>query len=239
MLIETYILANNEERLLPYIMRHYAMFSNVILLESNSTDNTVELAKLYGAEVWSYRMPDEINENWYCTIKNNCWKKSKADWVIVVDADEFVYHPQLKKYLEKTPYTIFKPPFFQMFSADFPKTENQIYKEVFMGKLETIYAKTNIFKPSAITDINYSIGSHGAIPSGDVRMPDTTEIKTLHFRWLGKEFVHQRNVRTNKRRSDLNREMGWGDHTAWSYEKLSEFMDEEMKNLINVLKFKV
>src|SRR4030066_1175068 len=100
MLIIAYILCNNEERLMPYVMRHYSQFAKVIILESNSTDQTVEIAHSMGAEIWSYDVPDEIDDRWFTELKNNCWKESKADWVMIVDADEFIYHPEIVKILQ-------------------------------------------------------------------------------------------------------------------------------------------
>ena len=179
MKIETYILANNEERLMAYIMRHYTQFSDVILLENSSTDRTVEIAEAMGGKVWSFDREDEINDEWFTYIKNNCWKDSKADWVIIVDADEFVYHPNIKEYLEKTDATIFLPKFFNMFSETFPTTEGQIYEEVTMGREEG--GKTNIFKPSEIQEISYGPGCHNAIPVGNVILKTDSEIITMHL----------------------------------------------------------
>jgi Glycosyl transferase family 2 len=35
-------------------------------------------------------------------LSNRCWKKSRgsADWVIVVDLDEHLFHPQMAEYLQ-------------------------------------------------------------------------------------------------------------------------------------------
>ena len=48
----------------------------------------------YATEVIPYSTGGKINDFKYLEIKNNAWKKSrgKADWVIVVDMDEFLYH---------------------------------------------------------------------------------------------------------------------------------------------------
>jgi glycosyltransferase involved in cell wall biosynthesis len=233
MKITTYCLANNEEKIMPYFMRHYMQFSDVILLESNSTDKTIDIANSMGAEIWSYDRPDEINDQWFLDVKNSCWKDSKADWVIIVDADEFVYHPNLVEILKKTDSTIFLPRLWNMFHESFPVTEGQIYDEVTRGKEGG--AKMNLFRPSEITSINYAVGCHNAFPKGNVRLNTTSELMTLHMRHLGKEYVIERNARASKRLSALNRSMGWGWHVDTPEEEQCKWIDNEMQSLIKVL----
>lgn len=233
MKIETFCLCNNEERLITYFMRHYSQFSDVILLESNSTDRTVEIASALGAEVWTYDVPDEINDQWFMDIKNSCWKESTADWVMVVDADEFIYHPNIVRILEETDATVFFPRLWNMFADVFPTTEGQIYEEVTGGREGG--GKMNIFRPSDIQEINYAIGCHSAKPKGNVKINTTSEIMTLHMRHLSKEYVIERNARASKRRSELNKQMGWGYHVDFPPEKVIEYIDNEMTALIKVV----
>lgn len=232
-MIETYILCNNEERLIPYLLRHYLRFSKVIILESNSTDKTVELASKLGADVWKYDVPDEIDDQWFLKLKNNCWKESKADWVIIADADEFVYSPNIELSLKRSPFPIIQPRFYNMYSDKFPTTQGQIYEEVNKG-VEQISpkAKMNIFKPS-IKDINYLPGCHEAFPS--YRVNSETDIKTLHMRNLGLDFVIERNLRARERASAINKQNGWGLHVEWPKEEWIKRFNEgtaEAKNII-------
>jgi len=212
MKIEVYCLANNEERLMPYFLRHYS-FAKVIILESNSTDKTIEIAHSMGAEIWSYDVKDEINDQWFTDLKNNCWKESKADWVMIVDADEFIYHPQIEDILTKSAATIIKPRFFNMYSTVFPTTEGQIYEEVTMGVEQfSPSPKMNIFRPNAIKNIGYFPGCHEAFPTGKIKIDSNSGIFTLHMRNLSEEFIVSRNTRAKKRNSQLNKLNGWGSH---------------------------
>lgn len=234
MKIETFILTCNEELLMPYIMRHYNQFSDVILLESHSTDRTKEIAHSMGAEIWCYNWPDEINDQIFLDVKNNCWKESRADWVIIVDADEFVWHPDPIKALSETNATIIIPNFYDMYSEVFPTTEGQIYDEVFMGKEQFIpAAKMNLFKPSEIFEMNYSPGCHEANPEGNI-LKANPGFKTLHMRYLGKQFAIDRNQRASRRRSVLNKEKNWGDHVDTPVDELSKRFDENIKLCIKV-----
>lgn len=225
MKIETFCLVNNEEKLMPYFMRHYSQFSDIVLLENNSTDRTIEIAKEMGAEVWTYDRPDEINDQWFMDIKNTCWKDSKADWVIIVDADEFVYHPDLKGLLKKTDSTIFTPKLFNMFSEKFPTTKGQIYEEVNKGVEGG--GKMNIFRPSEIKEILYGPGCHWAKPEGNVIL-GASDILTLHMRYLSIQYVQDRNDRAAKRLSELNKSQGWGFHVNFPKEDNIKYFEGEI-----------
>ncbi len=233
MKIEVYVLACNEELIMPYFLKHYTQFADIILLESNSTDKTADMVIEAGGEIWHYDYPDEINDQWFIDIKNSCWKESQADWVMIVDVDEFIYHPDIKDILSKTDATIFLPRLWNMFSDHFPTTQGQIYEEITGGREGG--GKMNIFRPSEIRDINYAIGCHNAFPKGNVRLNTTSEIMTLHMRHLGEDYVIARNARTSKRLSAYNRQRGWGFHVDEPPEKVIEYMRNEMTGLIKVI----
>ena len=233
MKIEVYVLACNEEKIMPYFLRHYTQFAHIILLESSSTDSTAQMVSDVGGEIWHYDHPDEINDKLFLDMKNNCWKESEADWVIIVDADEYVYHPDLLRILSETDSTIFLPRLFNMFTDKFPTTEGQIYEEVTGGREGG--AKMNLFRPKKIREINYAIGCHNASPQGDVRLNINSEIMTLHMRHLGSDYVIERNARGARRLSELNKQMGWGYHVNSSEEDVITYMRNEMTGLIQVL----
>lgn len=235
-MIEVYCLANNEEKLMPYFMRHYTQFAKVILLESNSTDRTVEIAHSMGAEIWSYDVPDEINDKWFTELKNTCWEQSRAEWVMIVDADEFIYHPHIEYVLKRCHATIIMPGFYNMYSRSFPTTAGQIYEEVVMGVEQTSpKPKMNIFKPRFIQTMDYYPGCHEAFPRGKIRISDSTGIKTLHMRNLSREFIIERNIRARGRNSKLNNEMGWGCHVNWSEEEWVRIYEEGLQNATKII----
>jgi hypothetical protein len=223
MKIETFILAWNEERLISYTMRHYSQFSDVVILSNNTTDNQNKIAKSLGAKVWEFNMPDVIDNQWYIDLKDNIWKVSLADWVIVVDADEFVYHPNIVGILENTQATIFKPQLFNMFSENFPVTQGQIYEEVTDG-IEG-GAKVNLFRPKEIKEINYAPGCHSSNPEGNL-IWGTEKIKTLHFRNLGKDYIFNRNKIYSVRRCENDKKNGWAIHYVSSDEETGKWFDD-------------
>jgi hypothetical protein len=202
-----------------------------------------------GAEIWKYNIPDELNDQIHIDIKNNCWKESKADWVIVCDADEFIYHPDIVNFLSKTTATIFCPRLFNMYSERFPTTEGQIYDEINMGVEGG--GKINLWRPSEIREIDFAVGCHNARPVGNVVFgidsrrtnglfqgkPTTpiNQILTLHMRYLSKQYLIERSARAGKRLSKLNRQKGWGYHMNFSAEQIGSDYDREIKKAIRVL----
>jgi glycosyltransferase involved in cell wall biosynthesis len=212
MKIETFLLCHNEAKLLPYAIRHYQQFSDVTILENNSTDGTPELARSMGAYVWNINTPDEINNAWYLQAKNNCWKLSSADWVIVADADEFVYRPRLLELLETTDATIIEPETWNMYSDKFPDTDGQIIEQVNKG-LRSPDKKCVLFRPSAISEINYLPGCHGCNPVGIIKK-ESLGIKLLHMRHLSVQYTVDRNKYLNSRLSEFNKSQGWSWHYA-------------------------
>lgn len=232
MKIEVYCLCNNEEKLMPYFMRHYTQFAKVILLANNCTDNTITIAKDMGAEVHDLAIPDEFDDTRFIDIRNRFWKGSSADWIMWADADEFIYHPSLVYWLSATSATAILPHYYNMYSDTFPTTEGQIYDEVTLGARwggETnIYGKVNIFKMPDITEINYNPGCHRVKLEGNVILDDNSGIKTLHMRNMGTEFVLERNRRNSRRLSKLNRRNGYGLYVDRPSDETVRLFNEEM-----------
>jgi hypothetical protein len=233
MRIETYILAHQEERMIGYTLKHYTQFSDVILLEGHSQDRTVEIAESYGARIINIDTNNQVNDRIYLDVKNNVWKGSKADWVIIADTDELVYHKNIKEYLKDTPYTIFIPQLWNMFSEVYPTTDGQIYDEVQYGVPGG--SKINLFRPDQITDINYLPGCHNAKPTGNVNMSVNSEIITMHFKNLSREWVIERNKYLFNRMSDINKLNRWGWHTGANEQEVNQFFDDNVERLLKII----
>jgi len=80
--ISVFIITQNEEAHIEKVMRSVADMSEVILVDSGSTDNTVEIARQYGAKV--YHQP------WmgYAKQKQYAMSLCSNEWVLNLDGDE-------------------------------------------------------------------------------------------------------------------------------------------------------
>jgi glycosyltransferase involved in cell wall biosynthesis len=76
------IITKNEGKNLPDCLRSVSFADDIVVVDSGSTDRTVEIAEKFGCRVFV--------EEWkgYGPQKNSAVKKCKHDWVLILDADE-------------------------------------------------------------------------------------------------------------------------------------------------------
>lgn len=235
MKIEVFAICYNEEALLPYFLRHYSAFCQKITVFDNfSTDRSNEICLANKiTEVIPYNTGDQIRDDIYLQIKNNCWKGSKADWVIICDIDELVYHPFIHTVLSSTEATAIAPPLFNMFASEFPTTPLQIWDEVMTGVPGG--AKLNLFRPYQVKEINYDPGCHVCFPEGNIILDKNSEIKTLHMKNLSEKYVIERTLLSHSRLSELNKQMGWGIHYNYSIDEMKRQFREGLSNSVNII----
>ena len=80
--ISAILITKDEEENLPRCLESIKWANQIVILDSGSTDRTLEIAKKYKAEIFI--------ENWkgYTNQKNSALAKAKGDWVVSLDADE-------------------------------------------------------------------------------------------------------------------------------------------------------
>jgi len=233
MTIDVFTVCHNEQKLLPYFLRHYSSFANITIFDNESTDKSVEIAEKGGAKVISFNTNGEFREDTMTDIRNSCWKESKSDWVIVCDIDELVYHEDLPKALSTINGTVIMPRMFNMYSEVFPTTQGQIYEEINMGV--DMHGKMCLFKPTEIKAMNYDVGCHNAKPEGNFILNLRSDIISMHFKQISPEYVISRNYYLNSRQSEVNRINGWNWHFAESAEAtLNNFRDTKPR-LIKII----
>jgi hypothetical protein len=231
MIIHAHILAWNEEKILPYTLDHYSSFCDKIFIHDNmSTDGSDEIYSRYPkVTVLKWTSNDEINELNYTNIKSNAYKQFSrdADWVIVCDCDEFLYHDNLIEKLteyKNAGITIPKIDGHDMVSESFPEYDGiPLTEKVKIGS-DTYgpMCKNIIFDPKI--DVQYGIGGHSVTTNGVTS--NEAELKLLHYKFLGKDYVKRIYVSRAKRLSDFNKQHKFGEH----YFNLPfEYMDKMLK----------
>ncbi|MBO6245001.1 MAG: glycosyltransferase [Anaerovibrio sp.] len=86
-----YIAKNEAENIARSIESVKDSVDELILVDTGSTDNTVEIFKSYGGQVYF-----EPWNNDFATPRNKALSKATGDWVILLDADEF-FTPKTRK----------------------------------------------------------------------------------------------------------------------------------------------
>lgn len=82
--ISAVIVAKNEEKKVPDCLESLDWVSEIILVDNGSSDNTLEVARKFGAKVFEYKGGD------FSSRKNFAFSKTKGDWILFIDADERV-----------------------------------------------------------------------------------------------------------------------------------------------------
>jgi glycosyltransferase involved in cell wall biosynthesis len=98
--VDVFTLGYNEEKILPHFIHHYKTFCrNITFFNNMSTDSSVKICIDSGVTVIDTGL-DEFNDIANVQIKHASYVNSDADFVIVVDTDELVYHPDIVNLLE-------------------------------------------------------------------------------------------------------------------------------------------
>ncbi len=212
MKVETYIVTWNREDTIHLTLSYYLNLGKVVLYDNFSDDRTREIAEGMGADVRLFGRAGQLDDQCYLDIKNHAWKKSKADWVIIVDADEILYHPNLAQRLQEATangVTIFRPQGFSVYSDRMPL---ESWLEIETGFKDDKYSKLCCFNPQKITDIGYIYGCHEVgrrFPQGVVNF--SNDLYLLHYHGVGGvERMIARHEKYAERLSPLNRRWGLG-----------------------------
>jgi glycosyltransferase involved in cell wall biosynthesis len=217
MKVEAYIIAWNESETIHLTVNHYKQFCQTVKIFDNySDDGTPEICRAMGCEVQSFGIPGVLDDREYTKLKNNCWKGSDADWVIVVDADEIIVPRDLNdqmKYvlLRNKGFSKLQACGWQVMSQDVPR-ENWL--EQTNGFWYENYDKIVCFEPKSLKEIGYIHGCHQARPKSkgaDITIKGA--ITLMHYRNVGgAQRLIDRHALYRKRLSDWNIRFKAGDH---------------------------
>ena len=176
--IDVFSICYNEQRLMPFFMRHYSFARNIYIYDNHSSDNSRAIAHNMGAKVKTFGTA-QLDDREYLKIKNTVYKTSDADYVIVCDLDEFLYHPNLLNYLEELKQKGIQLPEIQgynIYSENWP-IDNIL--EIDTGFYDLNFSKQIIFSPKV--DIKFNYGCHTNAAQGR----RGGQMYALHYRCMG------------------------------------------------------
>jgi glycosyltransferase involved in cell wall biosynthesis len=233
--IEVYTICYNEEFMLPFFLKHYANIdgvSKIVIYDNYSTDNTIKIAKAFTkcqVEIIYYDSNNQLNDEIYLNIKNDCWKKSQADWVIVCDVDELLYITNSESLLQIEPI-IFKTVGYQMISENLPSHNDLITNQIQYGVQDDFYSKCVMFKPN-INEINFTPGCHKCFPSHEII---NSGFLLLHYKYISLDYVVDNYRLRLQRLSKVNIDKNYATH----YLMTTDDIKKEF-NTLNTKKIKI
>ncbi len=94
------LIAKNEELFIgDCIASVRDLVDEVILVDTGSTDRTIEIAESFGAKIYHHPWQGD-----FATARNESLAHASGDWILVLDADEMIpadYHGEMKKALRQ------------------------------------------------------------------------------------------------------------------------------------------
>jgi glycosyltransferase involved in cell wall biosynthesis len=216
--IEVYLLCFNEEKMILHTLNYYSKIcSKIIIIDNQSTDDSISLASKYkNVDIKQLNSGNEFVEDRLTESRNNCWKGSTADYVIVCDMDEFLYDENLlEKLVMAKQQGVIMPMIigYNMMSQDFPSNYNKLITEqVKHGVKSSRFDKKIIFDPKRVKEINYRPGAHLSYPvffEDNVVYP-LLELKLLHYKYLGKYYLYKKHEGYVNRMSEISKEKRHG-----------------------------
>ncbi len=189
-------------------------------------------------EVRQFDSGNKIDERAYQEVKNNCWKGSKSDYVIVCDMDELLWSPKLAmdlSYLSERNVTLPRIEGYDMFSDSFPDDYNQfLVKQVKDGIRSPAFDKQIIFDPKRIREMNYRPGAHSCYPEGNLLSIHAPSLKLLHYKYLGVDYVTERHEMYARRLSNFNKKKRYGFEYTQTH-SLKDWFPEMRKQAVKVI----
>lgn len=166
MKVEIFVPAYNGMHILPMFLDHYQEKfpgCRINIYNDNSTDETGDYCRSRGCNVVDY-VSEEPKSISVTHLRNNCWKESEAEWIIVVDQDELI-NISLADLDAIENFDVIK---FKGYNMVVQEGQNGP-REFTHGKLHPWYCKSLMFRKS-VGEINYTLGAHTVKPEGDVRI---------------------------------------------------------------------
>lgn len=227
-IIDLYFSCWDNADLLPFLFRHYDPFvRRYVAFDDGSTDGSLDILRSH-PKVELRSIPaghaDQAHSTVALPLSETVWRERSmdADWIMMCDVDEHLYHADLINYLERCKaqgITIIPALGYQMLSDSFP-VEGLLSDQVRRGAPFDKMSKLNVFDPKAIERLNYTVGRHQAAPTGRVVAPDEDELLNLHFKYLEFERVMRRHTAAAARLNDADRQRSWGHRWRFSREEL-------------------
>lgn len=216
-LISLCIIVKNEEKFLPDCLKSVkGIVDEVILVDTGSTDSTIEIAKKFGTKVITHQWNNNFAE-----ARNVSLKHATGEWVLILDADESLEmsdsdEEHLHKQLEKPETDIFSFELINYYGEE--QDEHKVFKmaqpRLFRNHLG-LYFENGVHETINLNKTGLDIPPIKHLP-----------IKIHHMGYLTSVTKHKKKNERNM--SLLHEEIKKEDHSPWmEYHLASEYYRQE------------
>ncbi|KQS53833.1 hypothetical protein ASG17_12770 [Brevundimonas sp. Leaf363] len=228
--------------MLEHFFRHYDWVDRFFILDDSSTDGSREYLESRD-DVEVKTLVKANPDSWVDSarqIYNSCWKASRglADWVVITNIDEHLYHPDMRAYLARASQngvTAIPALGYQMICDSKPNLQSLLSRDHRMGCPWRNMGRLAIFNPAEIEETNFKQGRHRADFTGHVVLPAADDVINLHYKYMGEAETHARHRAQGERLGDIDRERGWGHKYGWDAAALSDDFAKFRRGAVDVL----
>ncbi|MEW4285750.1 tetratricopeptide repeat-containing glycosyltransferase family 2 protein [Priestia koreensis] len=91
------MIVKNEEKVIDRCLSSIAhLVQEIIVVDTGSTDNTKKIVKKYTSHIYDYEWTNDFS-----AARNFAAKKATGDWILVLDADEYVDEDNFKDFIQE------------------------------------------------------------------------------------------------------------------------------------------
>jgi len=159
------MIVKNEEKLLPNCLTSIKdLADEIVIVDTGSTDRTVEIARSFGARIYHYEWNNDFS-----AARNVSIEYARGDWICIIDADEELVAEDLAA-LKKTLYT-----------TDYKALSISVYN---YSQQEGLYTS---FLPSVRFFRRETMSRYEGIVHNMLRLPENEEVlrSPVRFRHYG------------------------------------------------------
>jgi len=208
----------NEALLLPFYLRHYERFcDHIVVYDNESSDGSMDILLAHPkVELRKLQTGNEYDENSIIALKTAAYQeqRGKADWVIVGDVDELLWHRDMASFLagcKGRGENLIRTEAYEMVSETSPNSDRQIWEQITQGIPNPRYSKRCCFAPDL--NVVWALGCHSASVTPAPRESGQV-LPLLHFKFVGREYAKARYAALDARRSKAMRDSALGIHWA-------------------------